>query len=194
MPPLILASGSPRRAELLQQAGFDFTVHTSPAEERHDPTARPAELTLHNARLKAAAIATAHPDAFVIGADTLVYVGTEPLGKPRDLAEAATMLRQLSDRTHQVTTGVVVLQGNVALAELAITTRVTFLPLTDERIAAYHRLCPPLDKAGGYGIQTAPDLIIAHWQGSLSNVIGLPVEELSATLRSHGLETRQLTD
>lgn len=185
---LILASQSPRRVELLREAGFNFRVQVPDVEEAHDATLTPAELTLENARRKAIRIAGENPGAIVLGADTLVYVDGDPLAKPTDMDEARTMLRRLSGRWHEVCTGVVVAAGpDLVLAAVPVITRVLFRPLDETAISAYHLRCNPLDKAGGYGIQDAPDIILDHIEGSWSNVVGLPIEQVTEVLIGLGI-------
>jgi len=183
---LILASASPRRAELLRQAGFNaFDVVSPNVEESHDATLSPARLTIENAERKARAVAAQASDAVVIAADTLVYVDDEPLGKPDNLEQAVAMLKRLAGRRHQVCTGVALAGPGPAETEtFATISHVSFKPLTEEQIHAYHQLCNPLDKAGGYGIQDAPDWLLARLEGSWSNVVGLPIEELIPRLRA----------
>jgi septum formation protein len=181
--PLVLASQSPRRIELLRAAGHRFDVLVPEVEESHDATLTPAELTIANARLKAAAAASLRPDALVIGADTLVYLDGQPLGKPRDLDDARHMLRRLSSRSHHVCTGVYLAwNGGREGKGFHVITDVAFLPLTEESITAYHARVNPLDKAGAYGIQEAAELILDHYDGSWTNVMGLPMERLTAEL------------
>lgn len=180
--PIVLASSSPRRRELLERAGVVFEVVASPAEEIHDPTMKPDALCEHNATLKAAAIAALRPDATVIGSDTLVFIDDMPLGKPVDLDDARAMLRRLSARTHRVCTGVCVIYPGGEMNVFHDTTEVTFLTLDDAAIEKYFSLVNPLDKAGAYGIQESGDLIVAGITGSFENVMGLPVEKVVAAL------------
>jgi septum formation protein len=184
-PRLILASASPRRHELLAAAGIDFTVETARAEELHDARMAPEELVVWNALAKAREVAARHPDAAALGADTLVYLGNEPLGKPGDLAEAAAMLRRLSGCWHEVWTGLALVHGDRVLGTRAVKTRVRFATLDDETIAAYHFRVSPLDKAGAYGIQEHTDLLGAEADGPLDNVIGLPVEAALELIGRH---------
>lgn len=177
---IILASASPRRRELLAKTRLRFDVIASPAEEIHDPSMPPGALCEENARLKAAAVAANHSEAWVIGADTLVFLDGHPLGKPRDRAEAAAMLERLSARTHEVRTGVCVVTPTGTRVTFHETTRVTFHPLDAEAIRGYHAVVDPLDKAGAYGIQDYGDWIIKSIEGPFDNVMGLPV---AATLR-----------
>lgn len=179
---LILASGSPRRRELLANAGLDFEVIPSPAEELHDPTMGMAELCEENARLKASAVAIHHPDAVVIGADTLVFLDREPLGKPKDMAEAEGMLRRLSGKMNQVCTGVCIIGPDEKVTCLHAVTDVFFRELDDETLSTYLSKTQPLDKAGAYGIQDHGEMIIERIEGSFDNVMGLPVEQVLKVL------------
>ena len=180
--PIVLASSSPRRRELLAQAGIVFEVIASPAEEIHDPSMRPDLLCELNAQLKAAAVAELRPDARVIGSDTLVFIDDMPLGKPADLSEARGMLRRLSGRTHQVCTGVCIIEPDGETKCFHGLTDVTFLTLDDAAIDAYFSQVNPLDKAGAYGIQEYGEQIIADICGSFDNVMGLPVDLVIAAL------------
>lgn len=179
---LVLASASPRRLELLSQAGFKFEVVLSQVDEAHDASLTPEQLTLENARRKALAVSQTRPAALVIGADTLVYVDGDPLAKPADMDEALRMVRRLSGRTHEVCTGVAFACDGAVLRELHVITHVTFKPLSDDLIRAYHARVNPLDKAGAYGIQECTDMLLERMTGSFTNVVGLPVEEVTAAL------------
>jgi septum formation protein len=174
--PIILASSSPRRRELLQQAGIVFEVLPSPAEEIHDPAMKPDHLCELNATLKAAAVAEMHPHAIVIGSDTLVFIDEMPLGKPADLEEAHAMLRRLSGRTHRVCTGVCVIHPGGLQKVFHDITEVTFRPLDEAAIARYFSRVNPLDKAGAYGIQEYGEEIISGIHGTYENVMGLPTQ------------------
>jgi len=173
---VILASSSPRRRELLENAGLKFEVITSPAKEVHDASIPLEELCELNAGLKAEAVATQHSDAVVIGSDTLVYIDETPLGKPADLVEARAMLRQLSGRTHQVCTAVCIMQQGGEKRLFNDTTEVCFKTLEDADIEAYIQKVNALDKAGAYGIQEHGELIIEAIEGRFDTVMGLPVE------------------
>lgn len=192
--PLVLASRSPRRVELLRAAGFAFTIMAPDTEEAHDAALTPAALTLENARRKAVWAAGQRLEAWVIGADTLVYVDGRPLGKPRDYDEAATMLRLLSGRAHEVCTGVVIAgEGGAECHAFAVVTKVIFKPLTDAVIRDYHHRVNPLDKAGAYGIQECSDLILQEYSGSWTNVMGMPMERLVEELaRLNGSATAHI--
>lgn len=180
--PVVLASSSPRRSELLARAGIEFEVIPSPAEEVHDASMPPAALCELNATLKAEAVAELRPDDIVIGSDTLVFIDNEPLGKPADLDAARAMLKRLAGRSHQVRTGVCVIFPDGARCVFHETTEVVFLRLDDAAIENYLLKVNPLDKAGAYGIQEHGDLIIERIDGSFENVMGLPVERLHEVL------------
>lgn len=180
--PIILASASPRRRELLERAGLEFEVMHSPAEEIHDASIAPERLCEMNAALKAAAIAALWPEATVIGADTLVFIDGEPLGKPADTDEARAMLRRLAGRAHFVCTGVCVIFPDGRRELFHDTTEVDFLPLDDAAIEDYLSVANPLDKAGAYGIQEYGERIISGIRGSYENVMGLPVAKVLQVL------------
>ena len=183
LPPLILASASPRRAELLRHLKLKFKVLPSDATEIFDGQLSPRELCQLNAHRKARAVAKKIPDALVMGADTLVFLGREIFGKPRDLDEAKKMLAKLQGRTHQVVTGVCLMQLRAHRERIfAASTDVTFHPLTAEQIGDYLSKMNPLDKAGAYAIQEHGDTIVAEISGSYSNVVGLPMERLREEL------------
>ena len=183
--PIVLASASPRRRDLLTRAGLEFEVVVSPAVEIHDPSIPPDQLCEGNALLKAAAVAQLHPQATVIGADTLVFIDAEVLGKPADMAEARAMLRRLSGRTHTVCTGVCVMRPGGDIRMFHELSEVLFRPLDDAAIDAYFQLVDPLDKAGAYGIQEHGERIVAEIRGSVENVMGLPLAGLLEVLLTH---------
>ena len=185
LPPLILASASPRRAELLRQLQPEFQIVPSDAEEIFDGQLSPLELCQLNAHRKARAVAGKIPDALVLGADTLVFLGGEIMGKPRYMADARRMLARLQGRTHQVVTGVSLIHLRGCRERLfAVSTDVTFHPLTAGQIKDYLARVNPLDKAGAYAIQEHGDKIVAQISGSFSNVVGLPVEDLQVELNA----------
>jgi len=187
-PRLILASASPRRRELLAQTGLAFDVIVADVTEHEDPAASPRAMVAHNAALKADSVAALHPGAYVLGADTTVFINDTVLNKPADLAEARAMLKRLAGRAHTVFTGVALrnLSRGIRIDE-GVTSEVTFKPLDDAAIDAYFRLVNPLDKAGAYGIQEGRDLIIAGWRGSFTNIMGLPMETVKQILADCGL-------
>lgn len=185
---LILASASPRRRELLAQLGVKFDVVVAGITEHEDPETEPTKMVAHNAALKADWVAERHPEAYVLGADTTVLIDRTVLNKPRDLAEARAMLRRLAGRTHTVFTGVALRRhrDRVAVDE-GVTSRVTFRAFDDAVIEAYLKIVNPLDKAGAYGIQEGRELIIAGWEGSFTNIMGLPMEVTKQILTKQGL-------
>ncbi len=185
VPRLILASASPRRAALLRNLGVKFRVVPSQAPEVRHEQLTACELSQLNAFRKARAVAKKIPDALVLGADTLVCFGTRLFGKPTNLEEAERMIAQLQGRTHQVVTGVCLIHLRRFRQKIfAETTDVTFRPLGPKQIRSYLKAIHPLDKAGAYAIQTRGDLIVERVAGSLSNVVGLPVERLKAELQA----------
>lgn len=179
--PLILASGSPRRREMLARVGLEFEVIPSTAEELHDESMQLDLLCEQNAKIKAMEVARYHPNATVIGADTLVYIDQTPLGKPHHLEQAREMLTRLSGRTHQVCTGVCIARAQKADTFHAIT-EVVFKKLDDELIGDYMGKVHVMDKAGSYAIQEYGDMIISEIRGDYDNVVGLPLAQLLARL------------
>jgi septum formation protein len=189
--PFILASASPRRTELLREAGIPHRVLVAAVTEHEDPTTDPAQMVLHNARLKAAAVSRLHPDALVLGSDTTVALGDRALNKPADLAESRAMLRSLSGREHTVHTGVCLLCPTLGIDESHdVTAWVRFRDLSEDDITRYQSLVDTLDKAGAYGIQQGKEIIIADFQQPISIIMGLPVEFVKARLASLGVLER----
>ncbi|HNQ74379.1 MAG TPA: Maf family protein [Verrucomicrobiota bacterium] len=187
--PIILASKSPRRRELLTLFDVPFQVVPSTAREVHDQQLTAWEMAQVNAYRKARAVARRFPDALVIGADTMVYLDrdTRLLGKPTSQRDAAAMLRALAGRVHAVITGVCLLHLRERRRRVFTDwTDVQFHPLTAAQIRAYLRLIDPMDKAGAYAIQEHGDRIIAALFGSYSNVVGLPMERLREELKAFG--------
>ena len=181
---LILASNSPRRREILSGLGYEFTVEPSRFEECAAGLGA-AETTRVFARGKAEDVFSRHADALVLGADTVVALEGEVLGKPKSEAEAADMLRRLSGKTHSVYTGVCLIGQGVRDERIA-ETRVLFFELGDALIAEYIKRMHPLDKAGAYGIQDGFPLVRSY-EGSYTNVVGLPAETVRAMLAAaHG--------
>jgi len=185
IPPLILASASPRRSELLREAGMEFRVITSDAVEVHHGELTAREIAQVNAYRKARAVAKKYPDALVVGADTLVYLETLLMGKPGSLEHAYQMLEQLQGRTHEVVTAVCLLNLRSHRQRIFTeVTNVTFRPLDAVKIRRYLTKVNPLDKAGAYAIQEEGDLIVEKIAGSYSNVVGLPMERLQSELQA----------
>lgn len=185
---LILASASPRRTELLAAAGIPHRVVIAAVTEHEDPSTDPREMVLHNARLKAEAVARLHPEALVLGADTTVALGDQALNKPADLAEARAMLRRLSGREHTVHTGVSLILKSEGLDEThCVTAKVRFRTLTEAAIDEYVKTVNTLDKAGAYGIQQGRELIVESFDPPISTIMGLPVEFVETRLRELGL-------
>lgn len=185
LPPLILASASPRRSELLARMGVEFTVVRGSVPEVAPAHLTPQETAQINAHRKARAFAGKFPDGLVLGADTVVSLGTEVFGKPLDLAEAERMLARLQGRTHLVTTGVCLIhRGGHRQRLFAVATSVTFRKLSAAQIRRYLGKIQPLDKAGGYAIQDEGALVVESFSGSFSNVVGLPVERLKRELEA----------
>jgi septum formation protein len=183
LPPLILASASPRRAELLRLLEVDFKILPSSAREVAHDHLSPLEVCQLNAHRKARAVARKIPDSLVLGADTLVFLDNEILGKPRSMKEAERMLGSLEGRTHQVVTGVCLMHLRSHRERVfAVSTDVLFHPLTKKQIRDYIKKVHTLDKAGAYAIQEGGERIISEISGSFSNVVGLPVEKLREEL------------
>ncbi len=159
--------------------------------EHEDPSTDPAEMVLHNARLKAEAVSRLHPEALVLGSDTTVALGDQALNKPADLAESRAMLRSLSGREHTVHTGVCLLCPSLGIDESHdVTAWVRFRGLTEDDITRYQGLVNTLDKAGAYGIQEGREIIIDDYQRPISTIMGLPVEFVKARLASLGVLER----
>jgi septum formation protein len=181
---LILASSSPRRADLLRAAGIPFQAFPVAIDESVPRLEPPGEHVRRLAREKAEAAFALHPLALVLGADTIVTVGGEIMGKPRDAEDAMRMLRLLSGREHEVLTGVALVAASGVVVEVA-RTRVWVNPLTEVEISDYVATGEPLDKAGAYGIQGLGSRFIDRIQGSYSNVVGLPVSLVYRLLKGY---------
>ena len=187
---LILASNSPRRRELLRNAGFKFDVRPSGIEENRLPGESPEDFARRLARDKARDVARqSAPGSLVLGADTVVAINGEILEKPVDAADAARMLRMLSGQTHRVITGVCLVRvPEAVLAWTHETTLVTFRNLTEEEIGSYIESGEPFDKAGGYAIQGLASRFVPRIEGCYFNVVGLPIPLVYEILRSIGLK------
>jgi septum formation protein len=219
-PELILASSSPRRQELLREIGIPFQVHAANINEDQSAGEAPIEYALRLAREKAEAVAARYPQSYVLGADTIVVIDGEVLGKPRDHAEAARMLRLLSGRKHEVTTAVSLIVPNVAalnkpssskaapntltseavvpnlvapgtlVQTRASTTKVYFREIAEAEIQQYVAGGEPMDKAGAYAIQGGASRWTDRIEGEFSNVVGLPLSLVTEMLKTTGLMKR----
>ena len=188
---LILASASPRRAELLRAAGIQFEVAAADVDERFHAGERPEAAVARLAEAKAAAVASLHPGAVVLGADTTVVIGGEALAKPDAAADAAEMLRKLSGRTHEVLTGICLCDRGRRLVHVE-PTRVRMAALEAAEIAWYVGTKEPYDKAGGYAVQGLASRFIEGIDGSYSNVVGLPISRVYELLKRLGCDILDL--
>lgn len=187
--PIILASASPRRKDLLTSLGLRFIVDPADVEEELVHEAEPARQALHLAQWKAQHVSARYRRGVVIGADTIVVIDNRVLNKPSGPAEAVTMLATLAGRTHRVITAVAVADADSGRCESAYqTTLVTFRPLSHQQIARYIATGEPFDKAGGYGIQGLGSLLVARIEGCYPNVVGLPLVTLAELLTSFGVD------
>ena len=178
--PLILASGSPRRRELLDLMGLTYTVETPDVDESF--SGRPSETVMEISRRKAAAVAARHSDSIIIAADTLVFADGA-LGKPHTPERAKEMLRSLAGNWHHVYTGITVINTRSGrILRNVDKTRVHLVPMTEQEIDAYVATGEPLDKAGAYGIQGMGGMFVDRIDGSYSNVVGLPMSMLRTML------------
>ena len=180
---IILASKSPRRIELLEKAGFDFTVIPSLAEEATHTDDAPHTLAMDNAKAKAEDVAAAHPDSIVLGSDTIVVLDGKIYGKPKDLNDARKMIAELQGKTHSVFTAVALIVKNKNIADISCDeSRVTFKPMSPADIENYLSKVHVLDKAGSYAAQEFGELIIEKIDGAFDNVMGLPIALLKKRL------------
>lgn len=187
MDEIILASASPRRKEILTLMGLSFSIEPDDADEiMPSGEVLPTEKVKYLARQKALHIATKHPEAVVIGADTIVVLDGRILGKPHSQTEASIMLSALSGREHDVYTGVCVIRGDTVICESECT-RVSFMPLTADMIRAYIATGAPMDKAGAYGIQGFGGMFVEKIHGCYFNVMGLPMHRLFLMLKQTGI-------
>jgi septum formation protein len=192
--PLVLASASPRRRELLARAGLRFEVLPADVPEEPRTGEGPRALVERLAAAKAAAVRDRlppRPHRFVLGSDTVVALGEDVLGKPSDPEDALAMLRRLAGRTHTVWTGVALAAtGRDTLRVTSVASRVTFRAASEAELRAYVASGESLDKAGAYALQGEGRLLVSRIEGSESNVIGLPLDETLALLAEAGLELR----
>ena len=188
---IVLASGSPRRKQLLEQIDLEFLVIPSQVHEDFDLDLSPEKFVEHYAKEKAKDIAKAHPDKWIIGADTIVVLNAEILGKPKDREDSFRMLKMLSGNTHQVFTGVSIQQSKMQVSDTFHEyTNVTFNTLDDMLISYYIDTYKPFDKAGSYGIQDWFSVCVNHIDGCFYNVMGFPLSmfysRFSALIKSNG--------
>lgn len=185
---IILASASPRRKELMAQAGIDFKIHVADIDEsKVDPGMAPENYVCLLSKIKAQAVAANYPDAWTIGADTIVAVDNTILGKPAGHQQAVTMLSRLSNREHSVFTAFTITRPDAdEMVNRVVNTRVRFKKLSNDEINWYAETGEPYDKAGGYGIQGIGAFLVKEISGSYTNVVGLPVCELIEALAALG--------
>ncbi|OGQ14439.1 MAG: septum formation protein Maf [Deltaproteobacteria bacterium RIFCSPHIGHO2_02_FULL_40_11] len=187
MKKLILASASPRRKELLHEAGYFFEIRKSLIQETLNPNLSPKENAIALAKQKAFDVSQRN-QGIILAADTLVVVQNHVLGKPKDLKEACHMLSLLSGNTQEVITGFCVFDTDTQNSVCnAVSTKIIFRKLTEEEIKNYVETEKPLDKAGAYAIQEKGDAFIEKMEGSVSNVVGLPMEEVGKILETFGI-------
>ncbi|WP_333870139.1 Maf family protein [Desulforamulus putei] len=189
MRPIILASASPRRQELLANLGLEFEVRVSEVDETLDENMPAAQLVEKLAERKASAVAAQCTRGLVIGADTIVVLGDKPLGKPANREEAVQMLKSLQGRSHEVYTGLAVIDATTGQSVVTHqVTAVRFKPLTLEQIERYVDTGEPMDKAGAYAVQGKAAVFIEGIRGCYFNVVGLPVAKLADILKMFGVE------
>ncbi len=189
VPNFLLASGSPRRQQLLSEAGLQFAVVAPAVDEIANRALTLRELTTGNAARKAMAVARAHPESVVLGADTLVALGGDLIGKPANLPAAFRTLRRLNGREHTVCTGVFICAlARQKTLSFQVVSQVRFRSLTEAEIRDYLAKIDPLDKAGAYAAQGHGADIIARIRGSYTNVVGLPMGETLLALRQFGIQ------
>jgi septum formation protein len=186
---IILASSSPRRKQLLKQLELEFEVVPSHVEEILNPRLKPRHQAEELALQKAQAVASQHEDAIIIGADTLVALGDEILGKPANEQEAKRMLKKLRGRQHTVVTGFVLIDtANARTIVKSVETKVWFKKLSPQEIASYVEKDRPFDKAGAYGIQGFGALLVEKIEGEYSGAVGLPLFTLGKELKKLGID------
>lgn len=189
---IILASSSPRRKELLSQAGVSFTILVSGCDETPIPGESAQEMVERLAVVKAAVVADRHPNAYVIGADTSVCIDGEVLGKPESFEDACSMLRKIQGRTHEVLGGIAIINRSLGIEKRwSHATKVTMAPMSGEVIARYVRSGEPMDKAGSYAIQGLGLQFVDTVEGSYSNVVGLNISALMVELVALGAHREQ---
>jgi len=190
---IILASKSPRRKSLLKQIGLNFTVDVSEVDERKFSHSNPVGLAKSLSKAKAEAVFVRHKNAIIISADTLVVLNKEIIGKPKSAKDAEKILKKLSGKTHLVITGFTVLDSKTKKEiTKTVKSKVKFKKLTKKEINWYVKTGEPLDKAGAYGIQDKGAIFIEEVEGDFFNVVGLPIFELSESLKKFGIDTASI--
>lgn len=174
LPKLVLASGSPRRSEIMNSVGWEFTKDVPDIDESERKGETPEAYVQRLAKEKAQAVATSHPDEIILAADTTVVIEDKIVGKPKDLSDARRMLEMLSGNWHEVLTGIAVIDNGTVEVGLQ-RTRVKFLPMNDDEIELLVAKGDPLDKAGAYAVQAQAALFIEGIEGDYWNVVGLPI-------------------
>jgi len=183
IPQIVLASRSPRRSAILRQIGFDFKVVYTDVPEDHNSFSSPQDAVISLSSRKAEAALEALSNGLVIGADTLVVLGSTILGKPETEQQARDMLRKLSGMTHQVYTGITLIKiGEAKVSDFEVT-RVTFKDLEDWEIETYIKTGSPFDKAGAYGIQDSSAIFIEKIEGCFYNVVGFPAAKFYSMMK-----------
>jgi septum formation protein len=189
MSKLILASASPRRQELLSQLGIPFTVLPADIDERPRAGEWPRDYVMRMSQTKAEEVARQCPDAWIVGADTIVTIDHRILGKPRNTADAAAMLTLLSGRVHTIMTGLALVRQDQSYEVLeTVSTRVYFRTLSEADISAYVATDEPFDKAGAYAIQGFAGAFVERYEGCYTNAVGLPVKRTAALLQGAGFD------
>ena len=187
--PVVLASSSPRRRDILEKTGLKFVVDAAEINEDHGRRMKPAELAKIISLEKAKVVAARHPGSIIIAADTFGVLGGRLLGKPRDEDDARDMLKKMSGSCHRVITGFTILDTETGQAvSKAVETKVYFRKLDSEQIEAYVKTGEPLDKAGAYAIQGLGALLVEKIEGDYYNVIGLPLSSLALELKRFGVK------
>ncbi len=184
---LILASASPRRKAFLEDLGLVFSVQAANIDESGRQGEDPSSFVRRIAFEKAAAVATSHPGAWILAADTVVVLGKTILGKPEGSEDAVAMLLHLAGQQHEVWTGFCLRDGAATVVQRQIRTLVRFRQFTEEACRAYVQCGEPLDKAGAYGIQGVGGFLVAGIEGSYSNVVGLPLAEVTEEMEKLGI-------
>ena len=191
MDQIILASQSPRRRDILTGMGVNFIVVPSAYEEHLDDTRPAEEVTIELALGKASEVAQRYPDSYVIGSDTIVTIDGKQLAKPENAEQARAMLKSLAGKVNYVTTSVVVIKQAKGVKLVgADTAKVFFKPFDEQAVAAYIATGDPLDKAGGYGIQSGGAVLIDHIEGEYDTIVGLPSKLLAELLAQIGIEAK----